>query len=363
MNWRLKAFLQQFFSHIPFGEKLNYFLQLHCTRSLPSPASAYPAIASHAKQHYSAWSQYSNVPVGQAVFYEFGAGWDLMIPLTYYCLGIRQQILVDVRKLVRPFLVNTTIRTLQQIRDELELPHVPPHEIGCARDFVDSLRATYGITYRAPCDAANTGLPSESVDCITTTNTLEHISAHNLPTILRECHRILRRGGVMSHRIDYADHYSYADRSITAQNFLRYSNRSWWLFNASLHYQNRLRHSDYLSMFRNAGFQIVREAPAEVPPNDLNEVSRMPLARRFQDYAPNDLAIAHAWVVLRKAQSAASPQHERKRVSAAKMTPTSPGDECRDQSRMAISDSGGAVPKSTAERPRTKRCFGSFENC
>ena len=63
----------------------------------------------------------------------------------------------------------------------------------------------------------------------------------------------------MSCVIDYLDHYSYFDKKISAYNYLQYSDATWALFNPALHYQNRLRHRDYLDLFYAAGFEVVEE--------------------------------------------------------------------------------------------------------
>src|SRR5205823_13839725 len=95
------------------------------------------------------------------------------------------------------------------------------------RSFITELEEIYGIDYRAPCDAKKTGLPSLSVDYITSTSTLEHIPPEAIRLILRECYRVLRDRGVISLLIDYNDHYTYSDHKISVYNFLRYSDWVW----------------------------------------------------------------------------------------------------------------------------------------
>src|SRR5438067_829197 len=123
-----------------------------------------------------------------------------------------------------------------------------------------------------------------SVDCITSTNTLEHIPPDDLAAILRECYRILAPSGLVSLDIDYQDHYSFFDPRITAYNFLRYSARTWSFFSPSLHYQNRLRHPDYLELVKAAGFKIIEEKRTDGTAEDLAAVQQMPLDQRFRGY-------------------------------------------------------------------------------
>src|SRR5262249_13944634 len=153
----------------------------------------------------------------ESVFYEFGAGWDLASPLSFWALGVGRQVLVDIRDLLRLATLNHTIGLFGQI--SVELPRRP----GGALAALSELGPRYGIEYRAPCDARQTGLLARSLDCVTSSNTLEHVPPEDIRAILRECHRCLRDDGVMSFLIDYQDHYSYFDANISGYNFLRYS--------------------------------------------------------------------------------------------------------------------------------------------
>lgn len=298
MDWRLKALLQGVFSRIPYGEEVNYLFQRHVTRTLPIDAARLAELVGRAGRHLAAIARHRHAPLADAVFYEFGAGWDLASPLSFWALGVDHQVLVDVRHLLRLDVLNHTIGLFAQV--PADLPRRPSGTLAS----LDELATRYGIDYRAPCDARATGLGAASLDCITSSNTLEHIPPDDIAAILRECHRCLRDDGIMSFLVDYVDHYSYFDNRISGYHFLRYSDRTWKLFNPSLHYQNRLRHKDYLRLFEEAGFEIIEERPYAVTADDLATVTRLPLARAFRDYAPAELAVRDAMVVLRKRQRA-----------------------------------------------------------
>jgi len=298
-----KALLQHVFSNIPFGEHLRYFFQKYVTRSLPATDASFISIVSFAKSHIEAVQQYYHRPLGEATFYEYGAGWDMIVPLTFYALGVERQILVDIRNLLRIELVNDTIDKHQRIVLDLAFQRKPDRYIGVGVgwcNFLASLKEYYGIDYRAPCDALHTGLEAGSINCITSTNTLEHIPIQAIQAILRECHRLLRDDGLMSSLIDYQDHYSYFDSGISAYNFLQYSDKVWRFFSPALHYQNRLRHHDYLDLFWEAGFEIIEERLKEGTEADLKVIQQLPLARRFRAYSLPELAVRNALIVVRK---------------------------------------------------------------
>ena len=66
--------------------------------------------------------------------------------------------------------------------------------------------------------------------------------------------------GITTHSIDYSDHYARSDRRLSRFNFLKYDDAQWRPFNSGLQYVNRLRHSDYVRLFREAGFAILEES-------------------------------------------------------------------------------------------------------
>jgi len=230
-------------------------------------------------QHFESAVKYKSSDITKLVFYEFGAGLDLVVPLSLYSLGVRRQIVTDIRKLAREFLILDAMRRL----------------------YIDHRQLSdCGIRYIAPFDARSTGLESYSIDVITSTDVLEHIEPLTLRDILKECFRILRPGGIASFEIDYGDHYSYIDNRISMYNFLRYSDKAWSLFNPSLHYQNRLRHSDYIKLFLAVGFHVIEDHPWIASSADFEYMLRLRIAKRFKAYSNDDLRILGSRVVLLK---------------------------------------------------------------
>ena len=282
MRWLAKVFLQKSLSALPQPERANYLLQRHVTRSLPGPEEGFRRRFRRARRHVGAYTEHGpRRPLGEAVFYEFGAGWDLAVPLSFWALGVERQILVDRRPNVRVELVNTSIERLARLLAEHGLRD-PGGPIGS----LEEVEERFGIRYLAPRDARATALPARSVDFVSSTSTLEHVPAEELVPLLAECNRLLRPDGAVSSRIDLSDHYSHFDASLSPFNFLRFDDRRWRLANSRLLFQNRLRRPDYLAAFRAAGLTVVAEKawrPDEALPDDL--------AERFRAYEPEDLAV------------------------------------------------------------------------
>jgi SAM-dependent methyltransferase len=239
-----------------------------------------------AEQHVAAYEEHGpGTPLGEAVFDEFGVGWDLAIPLSFAALGVGRQVLVDIRPSARVELVNDSLSRLE--RDPIQ--------------SLAELEERFGIEYLAPCDAGATGLPAESVDFVSSTDVCEHVPEDDLAAIFRECFRLLRPGGAFSCRIDLQDHYSYFDRSLSRYNFLRFSEGAWRLVNSPLHFQNRLRAPDYLRLVRDAGFELAVERPSGPDERGLAELGSLPLAERFRNgYTPQELGVTVLSFVARR---------------------------------------------------------------
>jgi SAM-dependent methyltransferase len=304
MRWEVKALTQQALSHVPRGERLNYAVQRRVLHTLPTSDDAFRRKASRAFQHFDAFVELGpRRSPAEAVFYEFGAGWDLAVQLVYWALGVERQTVVDIRPIMRIELVNDTIAKLERLHGEWDRDLRTPG----AADLrgVDDLRERFGITYLAPRDARATGLPSQSLDFVSSTDTAEHIPGDDLRAILVECRRLLKPDGLLSYRADLEDHYARAGGGVSRYNFLRYSDRKWALFNPPLHYQSRLRYPDYVRITREAGFEIVREQVSRPSEQDLAALHALDVAERFRSYSPEELGVRGVTIAATRSNAAA----------------------------------------------------------
>jgi hypothetical protein len=154
------------------------------------------------------------------------------------------------------------------------------------------LMDAFGVSVRRA-DARRTRLQPGSVDLFVSNNTLEHVPGDVLAGIFREFRRVGHEGSVMSHFIDMADHYAGFDRSITVFNYLKYSSRTWALFNNRLHYQSRLRLPDYRALHRDARWLILEENLRAEPAGVLRSIE---LADEFRGIDEDALRVTEAWI-------------------------------------------------------------------
>lgn len=318
MDWRAKAFAHTVFSAIPGGHRINYLAQRMFTQSLPVPDERFTDVVVSAKRRFEQVRATLSKPVDRAVFYEIGAGWDLLIPLLHWSLGVERQVLVDIRPLSTAELVNDSIERLGRMRRPVNLPRRPVHRVREGK-VAEDLERHYGIRTIAPCDARDTHLPSGSMDVITSTNTFEHIRGEDILPILQESRRLLAPGGVLCLHIDHQDHYAFGDPSITPFNFLRYSERAWSLVNPPLHHQNRLRHRDFLLLYEAAGFDLLHEETTGARPEDVEVIRALPLDKRFRGRDPTELAVRTSTVVLARRGEMHQPLDHTPRTGPARM--------------------------------------------
>jgi SAM-dependent methyltransferase len=311
MRWIAKAVLQKGLSALPAGERVNYAFQRHVTRSLPSSEKILRRRFRRAIRHLQGYLDWGpGRPLDEAVFYEFGSGWELTEPISSWCLGVERHILVDVRPNMRLDLVNLTLERINRLLPELEEEAGRTLRDPGAKPLTSpaELESRFGIVYLAPCDARATGLATGSIDFVSSTSTLEHIPEEDLEAILRESRRLLRPDGIISCRVDLGDHFAYFDRSISRYNFLRYSARTWRLFNSSLMYQNRLRYPDYLNAFARAGFELLAVEKGKPRPENLRRVAELPVASDLRErYSREELAVKSLTVVARPLPAGPSP--------------------------------------------------------
>jgi hypothetical protein len=135
------------------------------------------------------------------------------------------------------------------------------------------------------------------VDCIVSHTVLEHIPEQILRKFFRDSKSSLRPGGVHSHGIDHTDHRANVDPRLSRIDFLRYSDLTWGLISITPQIcTNRLRNSDYISMLRETGHQIVWERKLVIH-QAAHEAKDMKLSGRFRDKHIDDLATGWSHLV------------------------------------------------------------------
>jgi len=288
VRWQTKARAFSVLSNIPFGENIHYALQRYVTRRLPRPEKQVKSVYALAQRLLGVHEAYSQRPLRDSTCFEFGAGRDLIIPLAFSVHGAQRFITVDIERLAKLELIRSNAAIIARLS-------------GTSHPVIvsfDDLERSWRIDYRAPADSRATGLPAGSIDCAVSVETLEHIPKSAIAAILKELRRIMRPDGLILMQIDYGDHFKGFDPSISSFNFLTYSEEDWLPFQSRFQYVNRLRHSEYLELFRESGFELLSEQPDRQPP-ERYILER--LAPCFRGFSEEDLFTLSSLIVGRPA--------------------------------------------------------------
>jgi hypothetical protein len=307
-SWLVKALVQRGIGALPYRHYWNELLQQSVTRSLQLTTSRFEASLHNCRNHLEQHACFGgHAKGGDFTVFELGTGWFPTVAIGLYLCGAREVWTWDIAPLLRrERLKQTALRFLDGEHERILRDHVQeaPDRLTRLREVTalcDDPRGPepavllerLGIHYRNG-KASQSGLPPHSIDLVLSDVVLEYISPQQLSEILREFRRIAAPDAVMSHTISLDDQYAAYDPRITQFNFLRFSDWTWRLLNNPIIPLNRLRVSDYRSAFSKSGFTIVEESSQR---GDPAELARTPIARRFRDYAIDDLLVTYSWLV------------------------------------------------------------------
>jgi ubiquinone/menaquinone biosynthesis C-methylase UbiE len=163
----------------------------------------------------------------------------------------------------------------------------------------EELLALTNIRYLAPADAAKLDLPSASIDYYVSYSTIQCIPPAVLADILIEGQRVLRKEGSFLWYVNMEDHFAHQDSSISAINYLRFSEAQWQRIAGNrFMYLNRLRLDDFSTLFQQNGCEV-RVLQGTVDKRALEELQRgMPLDGRFADKSHVTNATTGAWLFI-----------------------------------------------------------------
>lgn len=311
MSWKLKCFLHNTKGLIPFRNQLRRWKRAMFGYTASAARNA--GTLREGLDQIRVIRQH--IDIQQATVLEIGTGWQPIIPLCFSLAGAREVLLTD----LHPLMDAATVRaSFPAILDNAKLLEeelgVAPAEI---EEFVRRGRSATSLAgmldalrmrYLAPCDMCDSKLPAASVDIVVSHEVLEHIPPPIIEGILAETRRILTPRGIACHLIDNSDHWQHVDRALSRVNFLKYSDsRFRWTHVAELHYQNRLRHSQYRRMFDRAGFDI-RLEQREVDAGSRHDLvsGRVQVASQFREFPVDDLATLTSFFLTAPAESAAT---------------------------------------------------------
>jgi len=247
-------------------------------------------------------------PIQAGTVLEIGTGRRLGLPMALWLCGASRIVTVDLQRYLKGQLVAEDLAKMARRRHEVEgafgerardpvfLDRI--ERLMTAERNLDGLLALTGTEYRAPADAARVDLPAGSVDFQVSYTVLEHVRPEAIVGLLAEARRLLSKRGLAVHVIDFSDHFAHADTSISAINFLQFSDRQWQRRAGNRYmYHNRLRIDDVLDLFAAGGLHVL-SVDTQVDDSSRSELrDGFPLDERFRGKTEEVLATTHACIV------------------------------------------------------------------
>ena len=203
-------------------------------------------------------------------FLEIGSGRSLILPVSLFIQGIDEIVTVDINPYFSIDIWQESLlwasRNYQIL--EKELPGFDKKRLRLVMETLQSETLldvisklnSLGIRYIAPCNASILPFKDDYFDFHISTNVLEHIQKEDIIDILIEGKRVLSKEGIFFHGIDFVDHFSYTDPSISKLHFLRFSKTIFKLLSHNrFGYVNRLRDSEFRDIFDQLNLKTIYE--------------------------------------------------------------------------------------------------------
>lgn len=327
MKWRHKALLQNVFALIP--NPLGPFLYYQMQRRMGGLRKPDPVSRLQAGKHLAGLLRRQGRDISGSRVVEIGTGHQINLPVALWLLGAEEIITLDLNRYLKHELVSADLCWItghhHEVHELLELSSTNRLteltalvNTGMA---VSEILNRLNIRYFAPSNATNIPLADKSIDFHVSYAVLEHIPPHVIEALILEGLRILKPNGFFVHCIDFSDHFSHDDRSISSINFLRFSEMEWGRLAGNRYmFHNRLRLPEFLALLDRLDL-----APCYVEPS-IDSVALTllqegyPLDERFRGIAAEDLAVGHAWILADGAsftQGSSSQRHTNRRAQPA----------------------------------------------
>lgn len=310
MNWKTKARIQNIVAMFPseFSYEMYYQIQRHF--------GGYRKV--------NPFNQYSRLIPGYAyckrilalggeikgkTFFEVGTGRNIQMPMAFWLMGAESVFTVDLNPYLKWDLIKEGLVAMAADENRLRQMfegQADEQRLGSLMELARSsssrlpdLMALCNFKYLAPGDASDTKLPDNSIDYHTSFTVYEHIPRNVLAAIMKEGNRIIKPGGLFLDHTDYSDHFEQMDKTITRINFLQFSDSVWAKYADNRYmYMNRLRHDDYMQLYKEANREIiVEEKFYNEKVTALIDSKGMPIDARFASKPDDILKVVEGFVI------------------------------------------------------------------
>jgi ubiquinone/menaquinone biosynthesis C-methylase UbiE len=314
MQWKLKAFIQNCVACLP--KKLSYEMYFQIQRHFGNLKKPFNPL-----RHFSAGvtilkkiQQSGNNFIGKT-FFEVGTGRVPLLPIALWLGGAGNIITVDLNPYMRNELIMDMLLYIKTKENDIKNIFgtlLDKNRFNLLLDYSRKKKVhkkeileLCQIKYIAPGNAAKINLPDNSIEYHISNKVYEHIPLTVISDILEEGNRIISEDGLFINNINYGDHFSYMDKTISEINFLRYSDKEWEKYAGNRYmYMNRARHDDFVALFTGVGHDFLEIEPrVSKKVEQILSNNEIVLDIQFQNKSKEILSIMGSIFITRKSKS------------------------------------------------------------
>jgi SAM-dependent methyltransferase len=302
MKWQARFVKNAVFGMMPWSEKIRMFKR----KIVSYPSTINKSALEDGIRMVEMLNEGSSTIKGKTVI-EIGTGWQPVVPILFYLSGCSKIITIDTQRLLDKRLLIESSLNLLSYKDLIA------HRLGLSFGSIEKMLDIdtklsleqalnkFNITYKAPFDINKADIKDKSIDIVISRAVLEHIPPEIIKNLLETINRILRDEGKMCHVIDNSDHWEHKDKSITKLNYLKFHKTIFKAISSfnPLDYQNRLRHFEYINMFKKSGFRIEKDK-SETDYSVLEDLSKIRICDKYKDVDHKDLAVLTSYIIASK---------------------------------------------------------------
>jgi SAM-dependent methyltransferase len=280
--WWGKIAAKVILARLPVDYKVWKRLHLFQQGAMEEPAYAYGVF----KKHFDPMRAVRTF--NGFVGLELGPGDSLLSAMVAHAFGASAYFLVDVGAFAQADLKR--YRAMADFLADQGLPKLDADDLTSVEAMLAACRATYGTSGLTSLRA----IPDKSVDFLWSHTVLQHIRRSEFLETMQEFRRVLRPDGISSHWVDLEDCLG------GALNNLRLADSIWEspLIDGCGVYTNRIRYSEMLTLFKEAGFEA---NVVSVKHWDRLPTPRSKLCHPFRDLPEEELRVRCFQAILRPA--------------------------------------------------------------
>ena len=164
---------------------------------------------------------------------------------------------------------------------------------------VDEKNLPLEVEYIPNCNVSD--CKDQSVDVVFSRFVFEHVPTEEIKNIHQKFQLNLKKGTYIIHFISPSDHRAYTDKTLTLQDFLKYSKKEWDKIQTRFDYHNRLRFSEYLNIFKELNIEIVYQnyILPDKKSSQYQLFKKLTLHEDYENFTEEDLVAGNIIIILK----------------------------------------------------------------